>query len=63
MDTTHFVKSIRDTAKMLAHSLLVALDLTSLYTNIPNLEGIGACTKDLSGHKTHTLKPCTSNLS
>ena len=35
-DTTDFVRHIRDLQKVPQNTLLVTLDVTSLYTNIPN---------------------------
>ena len=41
-DTTHFLKILRDIGSLPDDALLVTLDVTSLYTNIPNNEGIEA---------------------
>ena len=50
-DTSDFVKKIRDLGTVPSNTLLVTLDVTSLYTNIPNQEGIKACAKALvHGH-------------
>jgi len=46
-DTTDFVAKIDSLGKVPTNTLLVTLDVSSLYTNIPNQEGIRACTKAL----------------
>ena len=61
-DTTYFVKFIRDAAKTPAETLLVTFDVISLYTNIPNQEGMKACAKALSRQLSNTSKPSTSKL-
>ena len=51
-DTTHFFRKLDDLKELPPGSLLVTLDVSSLYTNIPHKEGIEACKKPLnsSGH-------------
>ncbi|PIK56552.1 hypothetical protein BSL78_06520 [Apostichopus japonicus] len=44
-DTTDFIRKIGEIKNLPLSSLLVTLDVSSLYTNIPNEEGISACTK------------------
>ena len=44
-DTTHFLKKLDDLKELPPGSLLVTLDVSSLYTNIPHNEGIEACRK------------------
>ena len=39
-DTQHFISRIRQLGQIPEHALLVILDVSSLYTNIPNHEGI-----------------------
>jgi len=46
-DTTDFVTKIHNIRDIPNNTLLVTLDVSSLYTNIPNLEGIRACAKAL----------------
>ena len=41
-DTQHFIKRIRDMGPLPEGTKLVTLDVSSLYTNIPNHEGIQA---------------------
>ena len=41
-DTTDFIRKIESLPKLPENTLLVTLDVTSLYTNIPNTEGISA---------------------
>ena len=61
-DTTHFVKVIRDIPVLPGDTLLVTLDVTLLYTNIPNNKGMRACAKTLARHRPTTSKPSTSNI-
>ena len=51
-DRTHFLRKLDDLKELPRRSLLVTLDVSSLYTNIPHKEGIEACRKALnsSGH-------------
>ena len=42
-DTTHLLKTVLTGKKLPKNTLLVSLDITSLYTNIPHQEGIDAC--------------------
>ena len=51
-DTTHFLRKLDDLKELPPGSLLVTLDVSSLYTNIPHEERIKACRKALnsSGH-------------
>ena len=42
-DTTDFICKIKSVPKLKQNSLLVTLDVTSLYTNIPHEDGIEAC--------------------
>ena len=46
-DTTHFLRKLDDLKELPPGSLLVTLDVSSLYTNIPHKEGIEACRKAL----------------
>ena len=47
-DTTHFPRKLDDLKELPPGSLLVTLDISSLYTNIPHKEGIEACRKALN---------------
>ena len=51
-DMTHFFKKLDDLKELPPGSLLVTLNVSSLYINIPHNEGIEACRKALnsSGH-------------
>lgn len=51
-DTTDFLKKIREIPTLPPDCLLVTLDLTSLYTNIPHMEGITACEETLDQRTT-----------
>ena len=41
-DTTDFLQKLRELPVLLPESLLVALDVSSLYTNMPHDEGVNA---------------------
>ena len=53
-DTNDFLNKLLTIGNLSANSLLVTLDVSSLYTNIPHKEGINACEHFLrtSSHKT-----------
>ena len=55
-DTTHFLRKLDDLKELPPESLLVTLDVFSLYTNLPHKEGIEAFRKVLnsSGHLSHS---------
>ena len=57
-DTTHFLRKLDSLPELPDGCLLVTLDVSSLYTNIPHKEGIHACRNWLSNHvPTLALKP------
>ena len=60
-DTTDFLRKLANLPK-LPNSLLVTLDVTSLYTNIPNDEGIEAAVQKLNQHRPGHLKPTNANI-
>ena len=47
-DTTQFLRKLDDLKELPPGSLLVTLDVSSLYTDIPHKEGIEACRKALN---------------
>ena len=47
-DTTHFLRKLDDLKALPPGSLLITLDVSSLYTSIPHKEGIEACRKALN---------------
>ena len=57
-DTTDFVKQIRKIGQVSKETLLVTFDVLSLYTNIPNHEGMQACAKALSESIRQSSLPC-----
>ena len=42
-DTTHFLNKLEQLGQLADNAILVTLDVSSLYTNIPHNEGIPAC--------------------
>ena len=62
-DTTDFIKKLESLPKLEQNSLLCTLDMSSLYTNIPNLEGKRAVARSLIKHRQHNGGPEPSNTS
>ena len=60
-DTTDFINKLSGINSITPNSLLVSLDVTSLYTNIPNKEGVDSSHQALLTHKGLVNNP--SNLS
>ena len=59
-DTTDFLKKQEALGPIPSHALLVSMDITSLYTNIPHSDGIKACEeawdeRDIKDPPTQTL--------
>ena len=61
-DTTHFLSILRDTGRLPDNTLLVTLDVSSLYTNIPNDLGIQACKEQLSNYRTGSNSPTNDSI-
>jgi hypothetical protein len=61
-DTTDFINKIEAIPPLPEDSLLCTIDVTSLYTNIPNSEGISACKKLLNLHRDGSEKPSNDNI-
>ena len=60
-DTSDFLRKLGDLKDIPSEASLVTLDVCSLYTNIPNLEGLNAAYDALGSSRDESLKP--SNLS
>ena len=56
-DTTDFINKLRKLLSLLPNSLLVTLNVTSLYINIPQKEGITACDEDLNQRESMIPSP------
>ena len=54
-DTTDFLNKLRELPPLPSDSLLVTLDVSSLYTNIPHDEGIKACEEALNTRTDQSL--------
>jgi hypothetical protein len=61
-DTTHLLQLLRESGNLPANTLLVTLDVTSLYTSIPNYEASVAVYKLLREHRDEEDKPANKNL-
>ena len=61
-DTTHFLSRLTDLGIPPDDCLLATLDVASLYTNIPNDQGIQAARETLLNHRSILDKPSTDNL-
>ena len=62
-DTTHFLKLMSDLGEPPDNCILVTMDVSSLYTNIPNDEGLQAAMETLMRHRsTPNIKPTNLSL-
>ncbi len=61
-DTTHFLRIIRDLGTINPNCLLATLDVSSLYTNIPNEEGLTSASSFLNRHRTGDARPSNLHL-
>ena len=61
-DTTDFINKVELLNPLPQESYLCTIDVTSLYTNIPNEEGIQACSNILTKHRTDGNPPSNSNI-
>ena len=62
-DTTHFLHLINDLGQLPDNCLLVTMDVSSLYTNIPNNEGLTAARAALDTHRPQAnIKPTNASL-
>ena len=62
-DTTHFLKLLSEQGELPIDAILVTMDVSSLYTNIPNDEGLRAAMETLSAHRPEPhIKPTNLTL-
>ncbi len=61
-DTTHFLKLIEDLGEIPENCLLATLDVSALYTNIPQSEGISACLRALELTRDPESMPSHSSI-
>ena len=59
-DTTDFLMKVQSLTNLPSDTLLITLDVSSLYTNIPHVEGIVACIEALNTRETQS--PPTADL-
>ena len=61
-DTTHFINILNELPTLPSGSLLVTLDVSSLYTNIPQLQGKQAIARALIKHRRNGTYPCNASI-
>ena len=61
-DTTDFLSKIDEIEDLLPGTMLCTIDVTSLYTNIPNEEGIRACAAQLAQHRPNPQPPSNHTI-
>ena len=61
-DTTDFLCKIADVQGLLPGTILCTIDVSSLYTNIPNDEGIQACASQLRQNRPPNSKPSNGTI-
>ncbi|XP_078370299.1 uncharacterized protein LOC144654063, partial [Oculina patagonica] len=61
-DTTHFLNKLKQLGRLPQNALLVTLDVSSLYTNIPHNEGINACRQFLDTRDRNTITVGTEKI-
>ena len=61
-DTTDFVNKIEQLTTVSDNAILCTIDVSSLYTNIPNQEGITACSKQLEHNRRGQLRPSNNHI-
>ena len=59
-DTTDFINLLEPVQDLLPGTILCTVDVTSLYTNIPNDEGISACRRHLVSYRRNHPESCQS---
>ena len=62
-DTTHLLQTLKELPLLKANAILCTLDVSSLYTNIPNNEGLKAVADFLSAHRVKGPNPEPTNSS
>ena len=61
-DTTDFLRMLQDIGDLPDNTYLVTMDVSSLYTNIPNVEGIEACRTVLQRERPDARHPTNGSL-
>lgn len=61
-DTTHFIQKLKSIGTLPEGALLVSMDVTGLYTNIPHLAGKRATARHLARHRPGGTNPSNQSL-
>ena len=61
-DTTDFINKIEELTPVSDNAILCTIDVSSLYTNIPNQEGIQACSTQLEQNRRGQLHPSNDHI-
>ena len=61
-DTTHFLKILQNHLHVPDNTFLVTMDVSSLYTNIPNDLGIEACREQLENYRAGSEHPTNESI-
>ncbi len=61
-DTTHHIRKVESTGTLPPHTLLVTLDVKSLYTNIPQWEGLSVIHKLLNKKRPGNVLPTNQDI-
>jgi hypothetical protein len=61
-DTTDFIRKLENVPNLTPENYLCTIDVTSLYTNIPNDEGISACKNILNKYRLGYNTPSNENI-
>ena len=54
-DTTHFIRNLSYIGTLAPGSMLISIDVNSLYTNIPHADGVAACSTFLNKHNIQSV--------
>ena len=61
-DTTEFISKLASVKTISPDVLLVSMDVTSLYSIIPHVDGVDACSKFLNDHRVIDISTMFSHI-